>query len=829
MPAPRATDAANTGWRLAMLGAAWPAGAAIQLREATLQAMPVYVGCMVLGLLLVAAATLAGRRSMVAALGLMVLAFGVTGGRASIRLAETLPITLEARDLQVTGWISSLPQRSSNGLRFRFEVEQATLDGQPITVPGVVSLGWYAGFQDGAGLTAGQLRLRAGQLWQFTVRLRRPHGLSNPHGFDQELRWFEDGVRATGSVRDAPAPRLLDGAVAHPIERLRQHVRDAVEASVVDRRAAGVLAALAVGDQSSIERDDWDLFRRTGISHLVSISGLHVTMFAWLSAAAIGAMWRRSERAMLWLAAPSAGLWGGFAVAALYAVFSGWGVPSQRTVWMLGTACLLRSAGLRWPWPLVLLAAATAVAVIDPWALLQPGFWLSFAAVGLLMLSGRAQFEAPGAVPAASADPLATAGTRGRALGPAIRGWVLGGVRTQWIATVALTPLTLVCFQQMSLIGFVANLLAIPLITLVVTPLALLGCIAAPLWTVGAWFVSLLCELLGWMAQAPASVWSVAVAPWWAQAAGLFAAAWMVTPLPWRVRALAVPLLLPLLLPARDLPAVGQFELVAADVGQGTAVIVRTRHHVLLYDAGPQYSPEFDAGQRVLLPLLRARGDHRIDMLVLSHRDTDHVGGAATLLQGLPIEELSSSIEDLHPLRIDARARGLKDGRCTGGQHWEWDGVRFEVLHPANDADTSVLRPNTVSCVIRVQGTGASALLTGDIERDQEIRLLRERRESLASDVLLVPHHGSRTSSSPAFLEAVDPRVAVFQAGHLNRYGHPAADVLARYRERAIVTVDSPNCGAWTWYSASRNDNPMAGCQRVLARRYWHWRASEAP
>ena len=223
---------------------------------------------------------------MVAALGLMVLAFGVTGGRASIRLAETLPITLEARDLQVTGWVSSLPQRSSNGLRFRFEVEQATLDGQPITVPGVVSLGWYAGFQDGAGLTAGQLRLRAGQLWQFTVRLRRPHGLSNPHGFDQELRWFEDGVRATGSVRDAPAPRLLDGAVAHPIERLRQHVRDAVEASVVDRRAAGVLAALAVGDQSSIERDDWDLFRRTGISHLVSISGLHITMFAWLSAAA---------------------------------------------------------------------------------------------------------------------------------------------------------------------------------------------------------------------------------------------------------------------------------------------------------------------------------------------------------------------------------------------------------------------------------------------------------------------------------------------------------------------------------------------------------------
>jgi competence protein ComEC len=343
-----ATDAANTGWRLAMLGAAWPAGAAIQLREATLQAMPVYVGCMVLGLLLVAAATLAGRRSMVAALGLMVLAFGVTGGRASIRLAETLPITLEARDLQVTGWVSSLPQRSSNGLRFRFEVEQATLDGQPITVPGVVSLGWYAGFQDGAGLTAGQLRLRAGQLWQFTVRLRRPHGLSNPHGFDQELRWFEDGVRATGSVRDAPAPRLLDGAVAHPIERLRQHVRDAVEASVVDR-APRACWLRGCRDQSSISAMTGTVSPHR-ISHGFDQRSAH--RCSRLSAAAIGAMWRRSERAMH--SAPSAGC-GVDSQAALYAVFSGW--ACRRSAGMLARL-LAAQRGIAGR-TLVLLAAAT--------------------------------------------------------------------------------------------------------------------------------------------------------------------------------------------------------------------------------------------------------------------------------------------------------------------------------------------------------------------------------------------------------------------------------------------------------------------------------------
>ena len=824
MSPPRPADAAYTGWRLAMLGLAWPVGAALQLREAALQATPVYVGCMAFGLLLVVVAGRFRQRMAMVALGLLVLAFGVTGGRASLRLAEALPMSLEGQDLQITGVVASLPQRSSNGLRFRFEVDQATQNGQPVVVPSVLSLGWYAGFGADAVLTAAQLDLRAGQRWRFAVRLRRPHGLSNPHGFDQELRWFEDGVRATGSVRDMPAPHLIDRSASHPVERLRQRVRDAIDATVADRRSAGVLAALAVGDQSSIERDDWDLFRRAGISHLVSISGLHITMFAWLAGAAIGAVWRRSPRAMLWMAAPVAALWGGFAVAWAYAVFSGWGVPSQRTVWMLGTVCLLCSAGLRWPWPLVLLAAASVVTVLDPWALLQPGFWLSFVAVGLLMVSGRADETSPAPMLQANDADASSAIRRWRAFGPALRHRVFQGVRTQWIATFGLTPLTLVFFQQLSLVGFLANLIAIPLITLVITPLALLGSIAAPLWVAGAWVVSALSALLGWLAQAPEAVWSVGAAPWWAQATGLLGALWMVMPLPWRVRWLALPLVLPLLLPARELPAVGQFELVAADVGQGTAVIVRTHHHVLVYDTGPQYSPDFDAGERVLMPLLRSRGDHRIDRLVLSHRDTDHVGGASTLMQGVRIGNLWSSIDALHPLRVEARDRGVAHHRCTAGQRWDWDGVRFEVLHPGAD-ESGGLRPNALSCVLRVQGATASVLLTGDIERDQEIRLLREQREALRSDVLLAPHHGSKTSSSAAFLDAVAPKVAVFQAGHLNRYGHPAAEVLARYRERGIAVVDTPNCGAWTWRSASPGGERPRGCERADARRYWHWQA----
>jgi competence protein ComEC len=810
----------NTGWRLACLGLAWPLGVAVQLQEHSLQAQDVYGLIALVGVLAVLMALRFHRCWPAAVLGLALLAFGLTGLRASMRDGQLLAANLEGRAVQVTGVVASLPQRGANGQRFRFDVEQAVLDGRAVTLPPRIHLGWYHGFQGDAAPTALQRELRAGQRWQFTARLSRPHGLLNPHGFDLELQSFEQGVGASGSVRDSPMPQLIERAAAHPVERWRQHVRDAIEAKVSDARAAGVLAALAVGDQSAIDRDDWDLFRRTGIAHLVSISGLHVTMFAWCAGALIGAVWRRGARAPLWLPAPTAALWGGFAAAAGYAVLSGWGVPAQRTVWMLGVVVLLRSAGLRWPWPLVLLAAASVVTMLDPWALQQPGFWLSFTAVGVLMVSQKqAVEERPADAPAGLARLLT-----------ALRRVMADGVRTQVVATVALTPLTLVFFQQISLVGLAANLIAIPLVTLVITPLALLGAVASPLWSVGAWLVSMLGGFLGWLAQSPAVVWSAGVAPWWAQLGGLLAAVLLVTPLPWRVRVSAVALVLPLLLPPRDLPAAGQFELVAADVGQGTAVIVRTTNHLLVYDSGPRYSPDSEAGSRVLLPLLRARGDQRIDRLLLSHRDTDHIGGAQALFTQLPVGDVLSSLEPEHPLLLEAQARQLATPRCEAGQRWEWDGVRFEVLYPQPEGYDVAGKPNTVSCVLKVQGEAASALLTGDIERDQEIRLLREQPDALRSDVLLVPHHGSKTSSTAAFVDAVAPQIAVFQVGHRNRYGHPAAEVLQRYRERGIAVVDSPRCGAWSWRSDAPSGHTNRGqCVRESARRYWHWRDPGPP
>lgn len=812
----------NSAGRLAATGLAWLAGVAWHLRLAELPspAMAAAVAlCSVAGAGWALALRRRGRPGALAAVWLLMWAAAGLGWSSAVaqaqwRLAQALPLALEGVPLQVTGVVASLPQQRSTGVGFVFEVEavQSPADArgaEPAAallarVPARLALFWSVG-RAGDDMAGPQpTTLRAGQRWRLQVRLRQPHGNANPGGWDAELQWFERDLRATGSVR-GPA-EMLDAQAGQAVQRLRQAVRDAIDAQVPDRRTAGVLAALAVGDQSAIEREDWEVFRNTGVAHVVAISGLHITMLAWLAGGWLRRLWGLSPRAALRWPAPAVQRWGGCAVALAYSVLSGWGVPSQRTVWMLLTVACLRSLGRHWPWPLVLLAAAVVVTALDPWALLQAGFWLSFMAVGLLMASARAQPEP------ARPWPPGWPGAWQR-LGAAAR----AAARTQWLATLGLAPLTLVFFQQLSVVGLLANLVTLPLVTLLVTPLALLGVVWAPLWSLGGGVLQGLMAYLSVLSAWPWAVWTVPAAPLWAQLAGLLAAALLVMPLPWRWRWWALPLALPLLLPPVDRPAPGQFELLALDVGQGTSVLVRTREHLLVYDAGPMYAPDSDAGQRIVLPLLRWRGERRIDMLLLSHRDTDHVGGARALLAAMPVGELLSSLEPEHPLwALAPRTR-----RCQTGQSWQWDGVRFEILHPGPEA-TPQWRPNAVSCVLRVSSAqGRSALLTGDIEMGQELAMVGRIGGALKSDVLLVPHHGSRTSSTAPFLAAVQARVGVVQSGYRNRFGHPAPDVVARLRASGLVLRDSPACGAWAWSSAGGEESMAGACWRLQTRRYW--------
>jgi competence protein ComEC len=457
---------------------------------------------------------------------------------------------------------------------------------------------------------------------------------------------------------------------------------------------------------------------------------------------------------------------------------------------MLATVCVLHYQALRWPLYTQWLLAMVVVLLIDPWALMQAGFWLSFVAVGMLFMAQQTPNK------------------------PRLGSYVWSLVQEQWRLSICLAPLGMVLFQQVSLVGLFANLLAIPWVTWVVTPLAFAGLLWPPLWQASAWAAQVFHSVLEPLAHLSWAVWHSAAPPWWVAAGGLVGAvlfAWRWRGLP---RWVGFVLMLPALCWPPSRPPPGSVELLAADVGQGNAVLVRTAHHSLLFDAGPRYGSESDAGQRVLLPLLQTMNE-KLDTLVLSHQDSDHTGGALSVYQMQPQAEVLTSIAPEHWI-----ASKMPLQRCEAGQSWQWDGVEFAVLHPLPSDYEKLLPPNARSCVLRISASGQVVLLTADIEAFQELALVQRARDQLRADVLLVPHHGSKTSSTEIFLDAVQPRWALFQMGYRNRYGHPAPQVLERYIKRNIAFKLSPFCGAMTW----RSESPESvRCIREENRRYWQY------
>ena len=811
------------------------AGTVVQMLQAHLWPPPAYLLLATFGLFGLVASVAASRLAIYSVAGqkawlggcvlvsVALLAWAWAGGRAHLRAHDRIDADLEGRTLQVTGVVAGLPQSNELGVRFVFATESARDEaGQPVRVPDRVLLGWWGGTRslrlrtddtarDGGSWAAGDSDtwdlqalapdVRVGDRWTWTVRLKAPHGARNPHGFDHELWLWEHGIGATGSVRAGPRdppPQRLESTGAHPVDRWRQRTRDAIETHLAgtddSRRAtAGVVAALVMGDQASIERVDWDVFRATGIAHLMSISGLHITLFAWLAQALIGSLWRRSAWLCLRMPAPHAAAWGGLLLATGYALFAGMGVPAQRTVLMLALALGVRGLGLVWPAAVTWVVACAVVLAFDPWAVTQAGFWLSFVAVGIL-------FAGPPAAPLAGRAWLSSAA---RAL-----------LREQWLVSAALAPLSCVLFGQVSLVGLLANLVAIPWVTLVVTPLALTGMLLPLAWDGAAWAVDVMLVILRPLSQLPGAVWDTAAAPAGVLALGLLGGGLLALdwPRPWRLAGIA--LMLPLLTWRVDRPAPGEFDVLAADIGQGNAVVVRTRSHALLYDTGPRYSRDSDAGHRVLVPLLRALGT-RLDRVVVSHRDSDHSGGAAAVLAMQPQALVLASF-GLEP----AAAAPQAPMRCEAGQSWEWDGVRFSILHPPAEAYNAspAWRANALSCVLRIESPkGVVALLVGDIEAAQEGALVAGQAP-LRAHWLLVPHHGSKTSSTEAFAQAVRPLHAVVQAGYRNRFGHPVAAVVDRYQAVDARVTELAACGAATW--SSDQPDTMA-CERERRHRYW--------
>lgn len=806
------------------------AATAAQLLQPALWPLPAYVLCLVLGLamLVLARAGLSGLRALPRSRALhgaayvvagALLGLGGAGLQGSVAMRQQLAPALEGQELQLSGHVAGLPVQLADSVQFTFDTHNP-----PPGVPARVQLSWYSPPDVAA--------LQPGSVWQLSVRLRAAHGTINFHGFDYELYLLERGVGGVGTVRPRGTQRELSRDVPwrYALDALRSRLDARIARALGDAPYAGVVQALAVGDQSAIARDDWRVFRDTGVGHLMSISGLHVTMFAWLAAGVAGWAWRRSTRLMLWCPAPTAAAWVGLGVAAAYAAVAGWGVPAQRTLFMLAVALLARLGGRRHAAFDVLLAALVGVVLLDPWALLQAGFWLSFAAVAFLFWGGNsddARRAAGGDTRSASGGDARTA-SGGDVHGAAAQGWrsrLAAAARTQAVATLALAPLTVLFFHQLSLVSPLANAVAIPLVSLVVTPLAVIGLLLpAPLST-AAWqgahaLIALLQAGLQVLAASPLAVVSLPAPSGLVLALALAGVALLVAPAVGALRWMGALLLAPLLLLAPPRPAPGAFEAQFLDVGQGTAVLIRTAQHTLLYDAGPAYPAGSDAGERIVLPLLRALGTPRLDALVVSHRDTDHSGGAASALGAWPDAPVYSSMP---AAELPAAAHVTP---CVAGQRWQWDGVQFDMLHPLAGDYARVLKPNAMSCVLKVSAAagaggagGASVLLTGDAEAAQEAAMLARDAPALRATVLLVGHHGSKTSSSSAFLAAVQPQVAVVQAGYRSRYGHPQPGVMARYAA-AGIPVHRTDCeGGLRWAS----DAPGQWLQ-ARAERWRYWR-----
>ena len=745
--------------------------------------------------------------SAVLVVAMFAAGFSYAAWRAEQRIGERLLPGLEGEDLVVIGVVDELPQTSARGTRFAFAIERGEIAGMPL--PPRLSLAWYAQLQK-TGETAPVPSIDAGERWRLVVRLKRPHGTVNPHGFDVEAWMLENGFGATGYVRSDARNQRLDVFAARPpdwVQRARARVRTRILDALADAPYAGVIVALAIGEQRAIPEAQWQVFNRTGISHLISISGLHVTAFAALAGWFAWMLARRSTWLTSRVPARRVAAAIGALAAAGYVLLAGAQVPAQRTLLMLAVAAvgiwLARpgTAAVVWLWALAVVVAW------DPWAGLTPGFWLSFGAVGLLLYAGVGRLS--------SAPPSSTAQ---RALG-ALR----TASRAQALITVGLVPLTLALFQQVSVVAPLANALAIPTVTFAVVPLAL-AAIVVPvdaLWqTAHAVFATLMIALEEFASMSGA-VWQQHAPAGWAVIAALVGVAWLAAPRGVPGRAAGFVWLLPLWLLRPPTPEPGSFRLVVLDVGQGLAVVVQTHSHALLYDTGPRYSEEADAGGRIVAPFLRASGIERLGGLIVSHQDSDHSGGAQSVLQTVPVDWLATSLPDGHPLLARRALDGGDALRCTAGLRWSWDGVRFTFLHPgpAHYANAK-LKPNDLSCVVRVDSEHGSLLLTGDLEARGELELVNSDAAALKSDVLVVPHHGSRTSSTPAFIAAVEPRVAVFTPGYRNRFGHPRAEVVERYVAADVDLFRTDHDGALTLLFAPGVElAPRA--EREHDRRYW--------
>ena len=795
--------------------------------------------CVCVGILCLLASWFVSQESLLkkfALLGLLfVVGFAWNALYAEYRLENVLDAELEGKELTVKGRVVALPQSNSSGAKFAFQVDDI-ISGKEVLkrFPKRIYLSWQPAWRNPQAIP----EIIPGQRWRIKAKLKRPYGSLNPHTFDFERWSFHQDFGASGSVRSGEL--LLDKDIGWTeyelrMELARWYLRKKIQSMLpVDARYAGVLIALVMGDQNAINQDDWRVFNATGIGHLISISGLHVTMLAGVGASFAAFIWRRRTWPLIAPVTKVAAV-AGFVTAFIYAWLAGFQIPAQRTMYMVGVVAFALWSGRNprsfdiWWWALAF------VLLIDPMAPYTPGFWLSFGAVAAILY---AMGDSSGLLGIPTGKELETHWMH--RIWQALR----EACRVQAVVTLALLPLTLYWFYQVSVVSPLANAFAIPLVSYIVTPLAIAGALLPEF--IGRWLLlpahasmEYLAMALEWMASWNwAVIWS-RQPEWWALVLSGCGIIYAIRPgkitESWKLRLLSITLSFPLFFSpitwfTQFQVTNGEFKATVLDIGQGTAVLVETANKSLLYDTGPIQGKKDDAGQRVILPYLRGMGIHQIDRMVISHSDSDHIGGAATLLKSIRFDLMMGSLPSTNPLLNNLQARKIPAIPCRFGQRWVWDGVEFLIWHPHEEtlfSNQHTGKPNEMSCVLEVRNQKASLWLTGDIEKQGEAEIIERLDEKMLQEIgtreliFMAPHHGSKTSSSLSLLKRLEPNQAFAQNGYRNRYGHPHPDVTGRYQALGIPFYQTPQTGAQTWIFKN-GAKPSTQFWRRDIKRMWH-------
>jgi competence protein ComEC len=687
-------------------------------------------------------------------IGFVLLAAAWTMWRADVSLSQRLPHELEGADIVVSGQVHGLPRVQDDATRFEFDVESATQAGKPIALSGRVRIAWYESAPAIAPCSD----------WRLHLRLKRPRGGVNPGGFDFERYALEAGIVATGYVREDVA-NAQTGSARVCVDRLRERIGAAIDATLGDTHAAHLLRALAFGDQHAMDEGEWAVARATGIPHLIAISGLHIALFAGFGVLLVRLFWKLAPRVTLRWPAPLIEAVASLVFAVAYALIAGFGLPTRRALVMIA-ALLVANLARRARAPIHGLALAVIVLLAwNPACVLSAGFWLSFVGVAWLMfcLGGR--------------------GERRR--------WWQELVTAQGVASLGLLPLGIWFFGQSSLVGPIANLVAVPWICFFVLPLTVVASLlllivpvlGTPLLQLAGWAMQGLWWLLEKIAAWPGSLWYFPEATTAALILAMLGAVWLLLPRGVPARSLGIFLFLPLLWPARAPLRDGEFAAYLLDVGQGLSVVMHTREHTLIYDAGAKFPSGFDLGEATVVPAIHALGIEHVDRMIISHGDNDHAGGAAAVAAAWP----GIAVESGEPEQLTIPAR-----QCLAGEHWNWNGVEFRMVHPHKPLSSI---DNDRCCVLSVRSGDSELVLPGDITRAVEAEVATALQPAATHLVLQVPHHGSKTSSSEEFLSALKPELGLVSAGYLNRFHHPNKTVVARYAADGVALLGTAHDG----------------------------------